>query len=165
MNFIDLTILIVIILFSIRGLMRGFVLEITSLVGLIVGYLVAMLFLDQVTNLFLALFPSLPRTVMQIVSFLILFIGSNLLLKLLAQLLTKTLKLALLGWLNRLLGGLAGLAKSVILMSMAVFLFSFIPFFKLLLGKADIEDSILYPVLDMLGPKLYQYLSKLISLL
>lgn len=165
MNFIDLTILIVVILFSIRGLIRGFVLEITSLVGLLVGYLTAMLFLDQVTNLFLILFPSLPRTVLQIISFLILFIGSNLLLKLLAQLLTKTLKLALLGWLNRLLGGLAGLVKSVILMSMVVFLFSFIPFFKLLLAKADFEHSILYPALDMLGPKLYQYLSKLISLL
>jgi membrane protein required for colicin V production len=165
MNFIDLTILIVVIMFSIRGIIRGFVLEITSLVGLIAGYLVAMLFLDQVTSLILNIFPSLPRTLVQIVSFLLLFIGSNLLLKLLALLLTKTLKLALLGWLNRLLGGLAGLTKSVILMSMVVFLLSFLPFFNPLLEKADLGKSNLYPVLNMLGPKFYHYLSKLISVL
>ncbi len=165
MNFIDLTILIVVILFSIRGIIRGLVLEITSLIGLIVGYLVAMLFLDQLTNLFLSLFPALPKALMQIVSFLILFIGSNLLLKVLAHLLTKTLKLALLGWLNRLLGGLAGLTKSVILMSMVVFLFSFIPFFNSLLEKADLGHSTFYPILNMLGPKFYNYISHLISVI
>jgi membrane protein required for colicin V production len=165
MNFIDLTILIVVSLFVIRGILRGFVMEITGLVGLIAGYLVAMLFLGQLTQLVLSVFPSLPKALVQVVSFLLLFIAANLLLKILAHLLTKTLKLALLGWLNHLLGGIVGLTKSIILLSMVVFLFSFVPFLNLLLAKADIEHSALYPVLHMLGPKLYTYLSRLIAVI
>jgi membrane protein required for colicin V production len=163
MNFIDLTILIIAILFTIRGFIRGFVMEIASLVGLLAGYLVTMLYLDQLVHLLQSIFPSLPKPLLQIVSFLFLFIVTNLLLKILAQLLTKTFKLILLGWLNRLLGCLVGLLKSIILMSILVFIFSFIPGFNSLLAKADINHSTFYPLLHTLGPKLYKVLSKLMT--
>jgi len=163
MNFIDLTILIIAVLFSIRGFIRGFVLEISSLVGLAAGYVATLLYLNQVVNLLHSFFPSLPKALIQVVSFLFLFIVTNLLLRILAHLLTKTFKLILLGWLNRLLGLLVGLLKGIVLMSIAVFIFSFLPGFNSLLGKADLEHSIFYPVLHLLGPQLYKYLTKVIS--
>jgi len=165
MNFIDLTILIIAILFLIRGIVRGFVLEVTSIIGLIAGYLVAMFYLDRFSQLVLTYFPALPKSLVHIVGFLVLFILTNLLLKLVAHLVTRTLKLAMLGWLNRLLGGIFGLLKSMLVMSGLVFILSFLPRFTPLLEKADVAHSTFYPILNALGPELYLYINNLIKTL
>jgi membrane protein required for colicin V production len=163
MNFIDLTILIIAILFSVRGIVRGFILEITGIIGLIAGYLIAMFYLEQFSQRILTYFPTLSKSFVHIIGFIILFVVTNFVLKLVAHLATKTLKLAMLGWLNRLLGGVVGLFKGIIVMSALVFLFSFLPGLSLYLEKADVAHSIFYPVLNTLGPELYHWITNFVK--
>ena len=70
----------------------------------------------------------------------------------------------MLGWLNRLLGGLLGILKSIIIMSILVFVIDLIPFSSILLEQVEVQTSELYPVLDALGPRLYTEIQKITAI-
>lgn len=161
MNFLDLSFLLIFSVFFLRGLFRGFVIELTSLVGLILGYLIAITYMHVLSTFLMKYFPAIPHAATNIVSFTILFIVTNIVLRFIASAVTRTLRFALLGWLNRLLGGIAGLIKSILLLSIVVFLISFIPFSETYLEKAGLDGSYIFPLLKSLGPKLYQQILNL----
>lgn len=165
MNSVDIGILTIASIFFIRGLFRGFVHELVTVIGLILGYIISITYLSIVSGLILSYFPTLPESVVNIISFFIIFVGTNLLLRLAANLLSKTLKIAMLGWLNRLLGGVFGLLKSIIILSIVVFIVNLIPFSSTLLENIEIQSSILYPVLEIIGPRLYEEIQKYTSIL
>lgn len=165
MNSVDIGILTIASIFFIRGLFRGFVHELVTVIGLILGYIISITYLSIVSGLILSYFPTLPESVVNIISFFIIFVGTNLLLRLAANLLSKTLKIAMLGWLNRLLGGVFGLLKSIIILSIVVFIVNLIPFSSTMLENIEIQSSILYPVLEIIGPRLYEEIQKYTSIL
>ena len=165
MNPIDIGILSVSAIFFVRGLFRGFVYELVTVVGLILGYIISITYLSLLSAFILTYFPSLPTSVVSIVSFFVLFVGTNLILRLIANILTKTLKIAMLGWLNRLLGGILGLLKCIIILSIIVFVLDMIPFSESLLQREEVQSSILYPVFELIGPRLYQEITRLTSFL
>ena len=49
MNFIDLIVIIVTSFFLLRGLFRGFILELTIVIGLIAGYLISITYYDYLS--------------------------------------------------------------------------------------------------------------------
>jgi membrane protein required for colicin V production len=105
MNVVDLAILVILLIGVISGLARGFVRGIMGFVGLILGVLIAASNYQRLAP-FLSFIPGArgPR----IVSFLILFLVVLLLVGVVARLVSKALKLASLGWLDRLAGGVLG---------------------------------------------------------
>lgn len=165
MNSIDIGILVIAAIFFIRGIFRGFVFELVTVVGLILGYIISITYLSLVAGYILSFFPSIPDSIVKLVSFFVLFVGTNLLLRMIANIITKTLKIAMLGWLNRFLGGLLGMLKSIIVMSIIVFVLDMIPLSSLLLEQVEVQTSELYPILDALGPRLYIEIQKLTSII
>lgn len=165
MNPVDIFILVFILFFLIRGFFRGFVLELTTLIGLVLGYLVAISNAGWVTQLILQYLPSLPQSAVNIFSFALLFIGTNLILRFVADIITKTLKFAMLGWLNRWLGAIFGTIKSLIFLSVLVLVLDFLPFSTYVLDRPEIHESQLYPVLEMLGPELYHHLNNISTMI
>ena len=161
MNSLDFFILTFILIFLIRGLFRGFVRELTTVIGLILGYLVAISYIHILTSILLEHFPTLPNSLVDILCFSALFILTNIILRLIANIITQTLKFAMLGWLNRLLGGLFGLLKSLLIMGIAVFLLNLIPFSSSFVEKAGTDNSILFPILKTIGPELYKEVQKI----
>lgn len=164
MNSLDIGILSIASIFFIRGIFRGFIFELVTVIGLILGYIISITYLSIVSGIILSFFPSLPISIVNIVGFFVLFVGTNMLLRVIANLLTKTLKIAMLGWLNHLLGGLFGLLKGVILMSILVFVIDLIPFSATLLESIEVKQSLLYPVLDVFGPKFYEEIQKITAI-
>ena len=165
MNSLDIGILVFASVFFIRGVFRGFISELVTIVGLILGYIISITYMSLMTGYILSFFPSFPKSIVNIVSFFVLFVGTNLLLRLVSRILSKTLKIAMLGWLNHLLGGLLGLFKSVIIMSILVFVIDLIPFSSFLLEQVEVKTSVLYPILNALGPHLYSEIQKITSIL
>jgi membrane protein required for colicin V production len=163
MNSLDLGILIIASIFFVRGVFRGFVFELVTVVGLILGYIISITYLSLLSGYILSFFPSFPESVVNLVSFFILFVGTNLLLRFVSNIITKTLKIAMLGWLNRILGGVLGMIKSIIIMSILVFVIDMMPFSSYLLEQGEVQTSDLYPVLNALGPRLYEEIQKLTS--
>jgi len=156
MNFLDIGILSVAAIFFVKGFFRGFVYELVTVAGLILGYLISITYLGLLTNLVLNFFPTFPESIVKLVSFFVLFVGTNLLLRLVANILTKTLKVAMLGWLNRLFGGVLGILKSIFIMGIIVFVINLIPFSSTFMEQFEVTNSLLYPLLEAVGPRLYE---------
>jgi membrane protein required for colicin V production len=165
MNSLDIGILLIAALFFIRGIFRGFVFELVTVVGLILGYIISITYMSLVSGYILSIFPTAPESIINLISFFVLFVGTNLILRLVANIITKTLKIAMLGWLNRLLGGLLGMFKSILIMSIIVFIIDLIPFSSTLLEQIEVQSSQLYPILDMLGPRFYSEIQKLTAII
>ena len=165
MNTIDVLILIIILLFTIRGFFRGFILELSTLVGLVIGYLAAITYLGLLSGLLQSLLPEAPVSIVNIISFSVIFVGINILLKISANIITRTLKFAMLGWLNRLLGAVFGMTKSILILSIVVFLLSLIPWSNSQMYASGAADSVLFPLLRFLGPELYEQVQIIIGLL
>jgi membrane protein required for colicin V production len=163
MNTFDIVILLVLSIFIIRGIFRGFINELITLIGLVIGYLVAITYLDLAMSFIISIFPDLPEIAIKIVCFAGIFIGTNILLRFAAHFLTKTLSFAMLGWLNRLLGGLVGLLKSILIITIITFLTNLLPYSEVLLNKIGTNNSYFYPLFRMLGPQLYMQIQNWLS--
>lgn len=114
MNYLDIFLGSILAYGLIRGLFKGLILELSSLLALIVGIYGALHFshilgdfLQQYTNWN----PNNLRLVAVIGTFILLLLGVTLL----GKMLTKVAKLAALGMLNRMLGGIFGLLKMILI--------------------------------------------------
>ena len=165
MNSLDIGILSIAAIFFIKGLFRGFVHELITIAGLILGYIISITYLSLLSGFILNFFSTIPESVVKLVSFFLLFVGTNLILRLAANILTKTLKVAMLGWLNRLFGGILGMLKGVIILGIIVFIINLIPFSSTFMEQFEVKDSLLYPLLEAVGPKLYELIQTYIDVL
>ena len=114
MTVFDIYFLAIVAALTLRGLWRGFMLEWASVAGLIAGYLVAMTYADVLAQ-WLVSETSLHPSTAKYAGFLVVLLLTYVLVAALAKLLTKLLKLILLGWINRLLGAISGAAKGLLL--------------------------------------------------
>jgi len=119
MSYLDIIILLPIIYGLIRGIMRGIVQEVFALLGIILGILVARMYVGQATEWLQQISTWDAQLIRPIAAFAI-FIVVALLCNLLARLLTKLFKLISLGWLNRLAGGIFGVAKWIIIVAVII---------------------------------------------
>ncbi len=109
----DFAIIALLLLFALRGLWIGFLRQITTVVALIVGYVVAGQYHDK-------LFPFLrgltdnPHVVFW-TSYVVLFGITYVFTMLLGKCLAKVVELTVAGWFDKLLGGVLGLVKAGIL--------------------------------------------------
>ena len=158
MNSLDLFFIIILSFFFIRGLFRGFVLELTTVIGLICGYIFAISYLSIATAFLAKYLPSMPVSVLNIMSFLAIFVATNLFLRFIAGIITKTLSFAMLGWINKLLGGIFGVFKSVLIISILILIINFFPFAGRILTSNTFHNSMLFPLFNMIGPRLFNYI-------
>ena len=106
MNWLDIVILVVLIISAISGLVNGFIKTVFSLVGLIVGIILAGKYYVSLSE-HLGFIQS--ENAARIVAFLIIFLAVILVATVLGIIFTKIASAILLGWLNRILGAAAGI--------------------------------------------------------
>mgnify|MGYP000623611942 CR=1 FL=1 len=154
MNTFDIVITAVLILGFARGLWKGLFVELASLVGLIAGIYGAIHFSFFVGNL-LVDYVSWEERYITIVSFAITFFIIVLVIALLGKALTKMADFASLGMLNKILGGVFGILKMGLIVSIVLLVFSklydTIPF----VSKEQQNESVLYEPVKDLAPTLF----------
>jgi membrane protein required for colicin V production len=115
MNLFDIIILAVLILFALKGLVRGLVNEAFSLTGLILGGWMAYHFYPALSvPIHTAL--HLPAHVSSFLAFMLLLLVTGIAAHIAGNILTAALKLVMLGSINRLGGILIGTAEGVLLL-------------------------------------------------
>ncbi|CAH2031839.1 CvpA family protein [Trichlorobacter ammonificans] len=118
MNFLTIAMLAVLTLGGLRGLLRGLITEVASLTALLLGGWLAYRFHEPLA---VPLTTLMPYHAARIVSFTGLLLAVGLGAHLVGSLLTGLVKLALLGWVNR-LGGLAlGVLEGALLLGMMLY--------------------------------------------
>lgn len=119
MSFIDIGILVVLGLFLLKGVLRGLLKEVCSLLGLILGGVFAFTFHLPLAQVLQDSFP-LPAQLCVWVSFLAIFLLVVIIFGVLGFVLHRFVRLVFLGGFNRVAGALFGLVQGVVLLSMIV---------------------------------------------
>lgn len=146
--FIDAAYFILIAIACYKGLRKGFIIAVFSVLGFIIG-IAAALKLSSVVAIKLSTHTGDAKWLPPL-SFLIVFLAVAFVVSVVGKIIQKTFETVMLGWINR----LAGLALFILLYSIiySVFLFYAV---QLHFIKADtINSSIVYPYLQPLAPKI-----------
>ena len=110
MSWLDILILLPLLIGLVRGLMKGLIVEISSIAAIILGFLGAKWWSAAFASWMMQQF-EWSDTACIVVAYALLFAGIALGLNIVARLLSKLFQKIQLGWLNRLLGGVFGTAK------------------------------------------------------
>jgi membrane protein required for colicin V production len=102
------------------GLVRGFVRGLLGLVGLFLGIMLAAAHYEWLASRFLSFLPGEQAPV--IVSFVVIFLAVVILVGIIARIIAKAMRLATLGWLDRLLGGVLGVGIASVVIGVLLLL-------------------------------------------
>ena len=154
MNVLDIVLAALILFGLIRGLMKGFFVEIASVTALIVGIYGAIYFSDY-AGAFLENRVSWDEKYINITAFAITFVILVLAIALAGKALTKLADFAALGILNKILGALFGALKIALILSVILIVFDkankSIPF----VNDKELESSVLYHPVKSLIPMIF----------
>ncbi len=109
----DLVVIVFFVLLVLRGIWLGFLKQITCLVALYLGYIIAGHYHDRIFP-FLKDISSNPKVVF-FTAYVILFVVAYVAAMLIGKGLAYVMQLTLTGWFDKLMGGLLGAAKALIL--------------------------------------------------
>jgi len=141
MNPVDIGIAVVIAFCLIRGLFRGFIKEIFSLIGALAGFYIACIYYPDAAKLLIKWAPSLPYE--NIISFTLIFTGIFLFINLLGVGIRYLLNIVFLGWVDRVCGILFGAAKGVLIVSMVLLaLTAFVPEFDSMIKSSKLAPEV-----------------------
>lgn len=160
MIYIDLIIIVVIIYAFIKGFYNGFINEIASFLGLFIGAIVSYTFSDNLSEILNSYFEIDPK-VLNILSFILLFIITSVCFTIVGKSLTKLIKFISLGTINRLLGGIFSSLKFIIVIvsiSMVINYLSELLMIEII-PLDQTNNSKVYPVLIDIGNLILDYLN------
>ncbi|OIQ19355.1 MAG: hypothetical protein BM557_06525 [Flavobacterium sp. MedPE-SWcel] len=133
----------------IRGAWKGFFSELASLLSLLIGLYVAITFSDYVGDVLSENVSWDPKYI-SITAFAITFIAVVVGIILLGKFFTKLASFAMLGWLNKLLGGVFGFLKWALLLSVLLNFFVKINSDNLFADKKTLDNSwFFYPIVQV----------------
>lgn len=158
MNYLDIIILAVIALLVIHGAMKGFIISLASLIALALGIWIAVNFSNYLDGILIENFnPS--RTWLPILSFTITFLLVVIAVMLLAKALEKLVDIAGMGIINHIFGGIFGLVKGVILVSVLLFIITSYDKKEKLISHKTRQESMIYGY----AGKVFPYMIKVIG--
>ncbi len=119
MSLVDILIWAVLVIFVVKGFMKGLVKEVCSLLSLVAGGWAAFKYYHYLAAAIRS-FIHLPQHVTRVLAFILIFLVLGLLFYLLGHLLTVMFKVMLLGGLNRVGGIVLGLVEGAFILCMAL---------------------------------------------
>ena len=158
MNLLDIIIIVTMIFLIVKGILRGFIREIASLAGIILGIILANHFQPQMTDY---LKPHLPSTpFLPLISFAFLFAAVLILCNILGWAFHLFFKKIFLGWVDKTLGAGLAITKGVIITYLVIILLTFfVPASTPLIAKSRLAPWIkvsYQSMIRLISPDHYQ---------
>lgn len=163
MNLLDIILLILLIPGTIRGISKGLLEQVVTLVGVVLAVYMAYHFSEPVCT-WLDQYINVPETALHVVGFIVMLLGVLIIVMCVAKVLTHVADAASLGWLNRALGFVFAIAVSALILSVLIILFDTLNTKFELVKTPILNDSVLYGHLKDLGYFVFPYLKKLLTL-
>ncbi len=154
---LDITGIIIILLFFIRGYMKGIIMAAFSVIAILLGLLVA-LKLSQSFATWLLVNDYIASGWAQVISYVVLFIGVVLIVRMLAKLLQKAIEGLMLGIFNKLAGGIVYAFLGAVIWSSLLWIGARV----FVITPESIAESKTYAWLSMLAPWFFEQAGKLI---
>ncbi len=160
MNTLDIVILLLFVPGVIRGLTKGFLEQGVTLAGVVLAFWLAFHFSDK-ASVWLQQYITVPDSVLHLLGFAAVLIGSIIGVILLAKLLTKVVDMIALGWLNKVLGLVFALGTTALVLAGLASLFDSLNLRFELVKSPILQESVLYGYLKDLGYVVFPYLKQL----
>jgi membrane protein required for colicin V production len=158
MNPFDGIILLLLGLFAVRGLIKGIILEVLTLLGVITAYFIAT---REMSTLATGIGKGieLPPATLTTLSFTIIFVVVFILVRLIAGAISKLIKKSPVGWLDRGGGFCLGMLKGTIIASLIAILVSLFPLSGIWKSKQD--QSLLFKPILVVAPAIFNTVRKI----
>ena len=154
MNPFDILIIVILGYSLVRGLFRGLVKEVSSIIGVLGGFYAAYTYYMVLAGLLSGLIHD--TAYLNILSFLIIFCGVLIIVGVLGVIIKYLLNIAFLGWVDRFGGVVFGVLKGILIVSILfITLTAFLP-----KGTAFIKNSELAPHVSWISEKMANVISK-----
>lgn len=161
MNVLDVIIIIIFIPFIFKGIKEGFMVQAAAIAALIVGSWLAFRFAGLIGNAIAPVVKASPE-ILHAVGFALILIAAILVFHLIGQGLRKIVKLALLGWLDKLLGGIFSAIKVVLVLGLLIMLFNTLNTKYEWVSAKDLGSSVLYEPLKDVAFSVFPYFKELL---
>ncbi|MDR2937557.1 MAG: CvpA family protein [Prevotellaceae bacterium] len=157
MNIFDLTFALLLAWAILVGVRKGFVAQATSVFALLLGayisYKFSYLLAKWITDF------GVGGMAVQIISFSLTFIGVVLAARLLGSIVSRIVSLALMGWVNRLLGVIFSGAKMLLIISIVLVVVNSIDKELGFMPRQQVQQSKFYQPISNLAPSLLTFLN------
>ena len=162
MNLLDIIIIICFIPALINGLRKGLVAQAVSIFSIILGVWLSFRFSSAVSSWIGGLVPSATPAILNITSFTLILIAVIFILFAIGKILEASIKIIMLGWLNKLLGVIFALIKCSLFIGLAIILFNSLNSTFKIAGESYFSESILYPHFKHMAYTVFPYLKNLL---
>lgn len=163
MNILDIILLVCFIPAIISGLRKGFIAQVVAIISIVLGVWLSVKFATLIGNWISQWIEASPQLI-NIISFAIIFIAVAVLLFTIGKLIEATIKIIMLGWLNKLLGVLFSMLKCILIIGFLIIVFEAINDTFGLVPESYLSDSLLYTpfrdIADSVFPLFKELLSK-----
>ncbi len=163
MNILDIIILICLIPAIIQGLRKGFISQAISIISIVVGIWASARFADMAAK-WIGQHITASEQVLKIVAFAIILVVVFILLGLIGRLLESILNFAFLGWINKLVGVLFSVLKTVLILGLLAVAFNSLNNTFGLVQPEVISGSVLYGPLKEIADAVFPYIKSLLSI-
>lgn len=157
MSYIDIILLVIFVIAGFNGYKTGFVRQVASLAGLLLGIWGAIHFSEFTANFLVENF-EIKTKYLSIISFALTFVVILIAVHFLGELVTKIFDLAMLGFANSLLGVVFGVIKTILVLSVLLVLADkFSDKVRILPSNLE-ERSLFYKPIKNVAPAIFPYL-------
>ena len=154
MNLFDMVCIIILGYCLVRGIFRGLIKELSSIVGVFGGFYAAYTYYMKVGKLFSSWISN--TSYLNILSFLIIFCGVFIIISIIGVIIKYLLNISFLGWVDHICGAGFGTIKGILIVSMLLMIFTaFLP-----KNTPLIKNSLLSPIIASVSGKMSKVVSK-----
>ncbi|MEN6618951.1 MAG: CvpA family protein [Rikenellaceae bacterium] len=157
---LDLILLALFVPAIIGGITKGFIRQAAGLIALILGIWAGFNFSSLVSEK-LRIWLDTTSSLINILSFAIIFIAVLLIVSLIGRLASEVIKLALMGWLDKILGVIFAIIKTAFILSIVIYILNSLDSLWNFLPEKSLADSEIYHFIEQIAPKLFPYIKNL----
>lgn len=157
METIDIILMVLLGLGAVKGYIKGFIVEIFSLVAFFMGLFIAIEFTTPIAIKYFG-----DHTWFHVISialFLAIFLIIIIVINLLAKAIKKGLDLTFFGTFDNVFGAILGVVKWALILSVVLWLFRAV---GLTLPKKYVENSFIFPIVAAVGPTVFEWVGEIL---
>lgn len=162
MNALDAVVLLILVIGALAGLRKGFFSQAFAILGILLSAWISFTCAGAVSE-WITSWVHAEGVWLKIITFLVIFIVVGILCRLLGKFFDRMFKIAMLGWVNRLMGAILSVCKYLIVIGLAVILFNTVNNEFKWVDEATLTKSKSFVVIREGAYKLFPYFKELLS--
>lgn len=161
MNTLDIILILCFIPFLIRGIGKGFIAQVFSILAIVLGAWISFRFSTEVCE-WLKPYLDVSQQILNVITFALIMVAAIIGMHLLGKLLHGLFKLVMLGWLDSLLGLVFSLLCGALAVGLFIILFDTLNTNLHLVKEELLNESVLYGPLKDIAYTIYPYFKDLL---